>query len=67
MVLERERLHEIVAELSTRPGHEKVRALVYALLVDGLGASSADVDFERPVPEVRGRIDSLLGQTIFEF
>ena len=67
MVLERERLHEIVAELSTRPGHEKVRALVYALLVDGLGASSADVDFERPVPEVRGRIDALLGQTIFEF
>ena len=67
MVLERERLHEIVAELSTRPGHEKVRALVYALLVDGLGASSADVDFERPVPEERGRLAALLGQTIFEF
>jgi hypothetical protein len=61
--LERDRLHEIVTELSTRPGHEKVRALVYGLLVDGLGASSADVDFERPVPEVRGRIDALLGQT----
>lgn len=67
MVLEHERLHEMVAELATRPGHEKVRALVYGLLVDGLGASSADVDFERPVPEVRGRIDALLGQTVFEF
>jgi len=67
VVLERERLHEIVAELSTRPGHEKVRTLVYALLVDGLGASSGEVDFERPVPEVRGRIDALLGQTVFEF
>jgi SAM-dependent methyltransferase len=65
--LERDRLHEIVTELSTRPGHEKVRALVYGLLVDGLGASSADVDFERPVPEVHGRIDALLGQTVFEF
>jgi hypothetical protein len=67
VVLERERLHEMAAELSTRPGHEKVRTLVYGLLVDGLGASSADVDFERPVPEVRGRMDALLGQTIFEF
>jgi len=57
----------MVAELATRPGHEKVRTLVYGLLVDGLGASSADVDFERPVPEVRGRMDALLGQTVFEF
>ncbi len=67
MVLARERLQEIIAELSSRPGHEKVRALIYELLVHGLGASSRDVDFERPVPEVRGRIDALLGQTVFEF
>jgi SAM-dependent methyltransferase len=62
-----ERLREIVTELVTRPGHEKVRALVYALLVDGLGATSSEVDFERPLPEVRGRPDALLGQTVFEF
>ena len=67
MVLARDRLQEIIAELSSRPGHEKVRALIYELLVHGLGASSRDVDFERPVPEVRGRIDALLGQTVFEF
>jgi hypothetical protein len=67
VVLVRERLQEIIAELSSRPGHEKVRALIYELLVYGLGASSRDVDFERPVPEVRGRIDALLGQTVFEF
>ena len=66
-MLGRERLHEIVAELATRPGHEKVRALTYELLVNGLGASSTEVDFERPLPEVRGRVDALLGQTIFEF
>jgi SAM-dependent methyltransferase len=44
-----------------------VRVLVYELLVHGLGASSAEVDFERPVPEVHGRIDALLGRTVFEF
>ncbi|HXH83943.1 MAG TPA: N-6 DNA methylase, partial [Candidatus Tectomicrobia bacterium] len=67
MSISAERLREIVAELSARPGHEKVRALVYALLVDALGADSASIDFERPLPEVRGRVDALLGHTVFEF
>jgi SAM-dependent methyltransferase len=62
-----QRLREIIVELASRPGHEKVRALVYQLLVDGLDASSTEVDFERPVPEVHGRIDALLGRTVFEF
>ena len=35
-------------------------------LVDGLGADSNDIDFERPPPEVQGRIGALLGQTVFE-
>ena len=60
-------LREIVTELITRPRHEKVRTLIYKLLVDGLGASSTEVDFERAVPEVHGRIDALLGRTVFEF
>ncbi len=65
MTLEKQR--EVVLELLSRPGHEKVRALVYELLVNGLGAQSTEVDFERAVPEVRGRIDALLGRTVFEF
>ena len=56
----------LVSELATRPGHEKVRALLHRLLVDGLGADSRDIDFEKPVPEVHGRIDALLGRTVFE-
>ena len=56
----------LVSELSGRPGHEKVRVLLYQLLVGGLGAESADIDFERAVPEVHGRIDALLGRTVFE-
>ena len=62
-----ERLKDIVVELVTRPGHEKVRTLVYDLLVNGLGASSWALDFEKPLPEVHGRADALLGRTVFEF
>lgn len=67
MSLSAERLRDIVFELASRPGHEKVRVLVYGLIVNGLGASSTELDFERRVPEVHGRIDALLGRTLFEF
>ncbi len=67
MPLSPDRLQEIVLELASRPQHEKVRSLIYELLVNGLGASSTEVDFERRVPEVHGRIDALLGRTLFEF
>lgn len=60
-------LQRIVGELVSRPGHEKVRTLVYQLLVDGVGLSSTEIEFERPLPEVHGRADALLGQTVFEF
>lgn len=56
----------LVSELALRSGHEKVRALLHRLLVDDLGANSRDIDFEKPAPEVRGRIDALLGRTVFE-
>ena len=56
----------LVTELASRPGHEKVRALLHRLLVGGLGADSREIDFEKPAPEVRGRIDALLGRTVFE-
>ena len=57
---------ELVSELASRPGHEKVRVLLHRLLVDDLGANSKDIDFEKQAPEVRGRIDALLGRTVFE-
>ena len=56
----------LISELAERPGHEKVRVLLYRLLVEALGADSREIDFEKPAPEVRGRIDALLGRTIFE-
>ena len=66
-MLETDERQRIVSELATRPGHEKIRSLVYRLLVEDLGANSKEIDFEKHVPEVRGRIDALLGRTVFEF
>ena len=61
-----EKLEEIVTELLTRPGHEKVRSLLYTLFVDGLEAKSRDIDFEQQLVEISGRIDALLGRTVIE-
>lgn len=68
MPLSFDNLQAIIAELVTRPRHEKVRSLVYKLLTDGLGAPSHDISFEQQTDclEVRGRIDALLGRTIIE-
>src|SRR5438045_1767882 len=65
MALTDDQLKEVLTELTRKPGHEKVRVLVWKLLTDGLEFPSTDVDFEKR--EVRGRIDALLGRTVFEF
>jgi SAM-dependent methyltransferase len=66
MRLSEERLAEIVGELSVKPGHDKVKAAIQDLLVDGLGADRRHVSFEQRVPEAQGRIDAILGRTAFE-
>ena len=65
--LSSEQLDEIVRGLSRRPGHETVRSAVLQLLIDGLGVPRDDVQLEKRIPEVRGRIDALLGRTVVEF
>lgn len=66
MPLSEARLSEIVMQLAQRPGHPVVVADVRQILIEGLGVPAADVRLESPVPEVRGRIDGLLGRTVFE-
>lgn len=66
MRLSDERLAEIASELAIKPGHEKVKASIQELLVDGLGAERRHVSFEQRVPEAQGRIDAILGRTAFE-
>ncbi len=60
------RLHTIVDYLKTRPGHENVRAVLRELWVVGLDVPDREINFEVPVPEVRGRLDAMFGSTIFE-
>lgn len=67
MSLSIKRLSEIVTELVSQPQHEKLRTLVYELLVKGLNASGSELDFKRQMPEVHGCIDALIGRTIFDF
>jgi hypothetical protein len=66
MSLSEDRLTNIVRELAAKPGHDKVKASIQELLVDGLGAERSAVNFERRVPEAQGRIDAIVGRTLFE-
>ena len=67
MPLSPESLADLAQHLASRPGHEAVRTGVTRLLIDGLGARNEDVLFEQRIPEVRGRMDALVGRTVFEF
>lgn len=65
MALTPEALEETVRLLSRRPGHEQVRVHLCRLLVDGLGAAAESLGQEVRI-EVRSRIDTLFGDTVFE-
>ena len=56
----------ILRHLHNKPGHDEVKADFRQLLVIEFGAALSDLDFEKRVPEVRGRIDALIGRTVFE-
>jgi hypothetical protein len=57
---------EILLHLAGKPGHDEVKADFRQLLIEEFGVEQAALDFERRVPEVRGRIDALIGRTVFE-
>lgn len=56
----------LLRHLAAKPGHDEVKADFRQLLIDEFGAELSALDFERRVPEVRGRLDALIGRTIFE-
>jgi SAM-dependent methyltransferase len=60
------RTSELLHHLSTRPGHDEVKADFRELLTTEFGADIFSLEFEKRVPEVRGRIDALIGRTVFE-
>src|SRR5207249_6899968 len=57
---------DILRHLASRPGHDEVKADYRQLLIEEFHAELANLDFERRVPEVKGRIDALIGRTVFE-
>jgi len=57
---------DLLHHLASRPGHDEVKADFRQLLVTEFGVELGALDFERRVPEVRGRLDALIGPTVFE-
>ncbi len=57
---------DLLRHLASRPGHDEVKAGFRELLIQEFGVERAALEFERRVPEVRGRLDALIGRTVFE-
>ena len=57
---------DLLRHPARKPGHDEVKAGFQALMVGEFGAALGDLDFERRVPEVRGRLDALIGRTVFK-
>jgi len=57
---------DLLQHLAGRPGHDEVKADFRELLIEEFGAELRSLDFERRVPEVRGRLDALIGRTVLE-
>jgi hypothetical protein len=56
----------LLRHLTTLPGHDEVKADFGQLFVEEFGAELHSLDFERRVPEVRGRLDALIRRTVLE-
>lgn len=57
---------DLLNHLASRPGHDEVKADFRQLLIQEFGVELSALDFERRIPEVRGRLDALIGRTVFE-
>jgi hypothetical protein len=57
---------DLLRHLASRPGHDEVKADFRQLLVEEFRVELGALEFERRVPEVRGRLDAIIGRTVFE-
>jgi hypothetical protein len=65
-VTESRKTTDLLRHLAGRPGHDEVKADFRQLLIDEFGAELGALHFELRVPEVHGRLDALIGRTVFE-
>ncbi|MGQ0484487.1 MAG: N-6 DNA methylase [Hyphomicrobiales bacterium] len=61
-----ERSKDLLRHLASKPGHDEVKADFRELLVEEFGIDRASLEFERRVPEIKGRLDALIGRTVLE-
>lgn len=64
--MKRDSVRGLLEDLARKPGHDEVKSSVRELLVKEFKAERSAIDFEKRVPEVCGRIDAILGRTLFE-
>lgn len=57
---------DLLAHLATMPGHDEVKADFRDLLVREFGVELGALNFEHQAPVIRGRLDALIGRTVFE-
>ncbi|MFM8748230.1 MAG: N-6 DNA methylase [Aestuariivirga sp.] len=60
------RTTDILRHLAGQPGHDEVKADFRELLIEEFQVDRANLEFERRIPEVKGRLDALIGRTVFE-
>lgn len=56
----------ILRDLARRPGHDEVKASFRELLVTEFGVDRGELNFEVRAPVIKGRLDALIGRTVFE-
>ena len=57
---------ELLRQLASKPGHDEVKAYFLDLLVREFGVERGSLNFEVRQPVIAGRLDALVGRTVFE-
>jgi SAM-dependent methyltransferase len=58
--------HDLLRQLAKKPGHDEVKAYFLDLLVREFGIERGSLNFEVRQPVISGRLDALVGRTVFE-
>ena len=57
---------ELLRQLASKPGHDEVKAYFLDLLIREFGVERGSLNFEVRQPVIAGRLDALVGRTVFE-
>lgn len=57
---------ELLQHLAKKPGHDEVKAYFLELLIREFGVERGTLNFEVRQPVIAGRLDALVGRTVFE-